>query len=122
MGRTVDDYVGALSGWQALTTAALRRDILAATGVAETLKWNHPVYVSEGPVCLIQAHKAHVSLGFWRGAEMLALDGRLVPQGSFLMASIKLGATDKMDPDQVRRLVEAGVALNREKGDPLKKR
>lgn len=120
MAKTVDDYLAGLSGWQAQTVAALRREISATGEVAEILKWGHPVWEAGGPVCLVQAHKAHVTLGFWRGQEMLELDPRLKPGGSFKMASIKLTAADQIEAGQVRRLVARGVALNREKGDPLK--
>lgn len=120
MGKTVDDFVAALTGWQARAVQDLRRDILAA-GTTEALKWGHPVYQSDGPVCLIQSHKAHVTFGFWRGAEMLSLDPRLVPHGSFEMASIKLTAEGQITAEQVKALVEHGMALNRQKGDPLAK-
>lgn len=121
MSRSVDDYVAGLSGWQARVVEDLRRDILGTNASSEILKWNHPVYVSNGPVCLIQAHKAHVTFGFWRGAEMVALDSRLVSHGSFSMASIRLTGEGQMTPNQVRLLVERGAALNLERGNPLDK-
>lgn len=121
MSKSVDDYVAALSGWPARTVEDLRRDVLAVGATTEALKWGHPIYASDGPVCLIKAHKAHVVFGFWRGAEMVCLDERLVPHGGFLMASITLRAGDRITPDQARVLVERGAALNREKGDPLDK-
>ena len=120
MAKTVDEYVAGLSGWQAEAVAALRRDILAAGGVTEAFKWGHPVYEAGGPVCLVKAHKAHVTFALWRGAEMTALEPRLEPSGSFQMASIKLDRPGQIGADQVGRLVAAGIALNREKGDPLK--
>lgn len=120
MGSKVDEYVAGLSGWQAEAVSALRRDILAAGGVTESFKWGHPVYEAGGPVCLVRAHKGHVTFGLWRGAQMKELDARLEEGGSFRMASIKLRAPGEIGGEQVRRLVAAGVALNREHGDPLK--
>ncbi|MDQ6436956.1 DUF1801 domain-containing protein [Mesorhizobium sp. LHD-90] len=120
MGRTVDDYVGSLAGWQAETVRTLRGTIMAVGGLSESVKWGHPVYEADGPVCLLKAHKSHVTLGFWRGAEMRDLHDRLEPHGSFLMASIKLQGSDAIDAARVGRLVAAGVALNRLKGDPTK--
>jgi hypothetical protein len=117
---SVDEFVAGLSGWQAQAVAALRRDVLSAGGVTETLKWGHPVYEAGGPVCLIKAHKAHVTFGLWRGAEMTALEPRLEPGGSFQMAAIKLRAPGEISAEQVRRLVAEGIRLNAEKGDPLK--
>lgn len=120
MSKSVDDYVAGLSGWQGEAVAALRRDILAAGGVTEAFKWGHPIWEAGGPICLVKAHKAHVTLGFWRGALMAELDSRLEPGGSFQMASIKLKGPGEITADEVRRLVEAAVALNTKHGDPLK--
>jgi len=120
MAKTVDEYIAALSGWQAQAAAELRRGILAAGGVTEAFKWGHPVYEAGGPVALFKAHKAHVTFGLWRGAEMTELDARLEPSGSFRMASIKLQEAGGIGTDEVTRLVAAGIALNREKGDPTK--
>lgn len=122
MAKTVDEYVAGLAGWQALVVAELRRHILAAGEVAEAFKWGHPIWEAGGPVCLVKAHKPHVILGFWRGLEMTGLDPRLEPGGSFKMASIKLTGPGQMTSEQVRGLVAAGIALNREKGDPFKEK
>ena len=121
MAKTVDEYIAGVSGWQAEAVAALRADILAAGGVTEGFKWGHPIYESaEGPVCLFKAHKAHVTFGLWRGAEMVDIDKRLEAGGSFAMASIKIEKPGEVSTGDVKRLVTKGVALNKEKGDPSK--
>lgn len=120
--RNVDDQIAGLTSWQGATVATLQREILAAGEVAETFKWGHPLWEAGGPICLVKAQKAHVTFGFWRGHEMAGLDPRLEPGGSFKMASIKLTGPGQITPDQVGRLVAAGIALNREKGDPLKRK
>lgn len=120
MANRVDDYIAGLDGWQAEAAAALRRQILAVEGTTETFKWGQPVYESEhGPVCLLKAHKNHLTLGFWRGQQMEDPEGRFAPVGSFRMADIKLRGAGEIAGDEVRRLVEAGVALNRQHGNPL---
>lgn len=122
MANKVDDYLAGLAGWQAEVAAALRRAILAAGGVTEDFKWGHPVYEAGGPVCLFKAHKDHVTLGFWRGADMTALEPRLVPHGGFQMASIKVTRPGEIGDAEIARLVASGIKLNREKGDPLKQK
>ena len=83
MGKTIDDYIANLDGWQAEVAAALRADALAVSGITETFKWGQPVFESAyGPVCLIKANKAKVSLGFWRGQQMADLDGRRTPSAT----------------------------------------
>jgi hypothetical protein len=119
MAKTVDEYIAGLGGWQADLAKGLQRDILAAGGVSEAFKWGHPVYEAGGPVVLFKAHKAHVTLGFWRGQEMAALDPRLEANGSFHMASIKLEEGDAISGAEIAALVKRGIALNAEKGDPL---
>ncbi|MGO4449191.1 DUF1801 domain-containing protein [Phyllobacterium sp. TAF24] len=120
MAKTVDDYIAGLGGWQAEAVVALRRDILSVEGITETFKWGHPVYESNGPVCLFKAHKSHVAFSLWRGAEMKSLEPKLDESGSFLMASLKLQGPGEIKTAIVRKLVTAGVALNAEKGDPTK--
>lgn len=119
MTKTVDSYIESLSGWQAQVVTELRRDILVAGGVTEAFKWGHPIYEAGGPVCLIKAYGAHVTFGFWRGGELKSVDDRLEGDKPG-MAYIKLKAPGEITPDAVARLVTAGAALNREKGDPLK--
>ena len=119
MGKTVDDYISGLSSWQAATAQALRADILATGAVVEAMKWGHPVFEAGGPVCLIKAAPRWITFGFWRGVELKDLDARLGGDNP-KMAYIKLSEGQTIGVDDVARLVRAGVALNREKGDPLK--
>ncbi|CAN5151699.1 hypothetical protein BH11PSE2_BH11PSE2_04920 [soil metagenome] len=119
-GQTVDQYIAALSGWEAETVAVLRAAILAGDQVTESVKWTNPMFQALGPVCLVRAQDGVITFGFWRGADLLALDARLKRHGLYDMASIRLREPETVEPDQVRRLVAAAVALNRDKGDPTK--
>lgn len=120
MTNAVQSYIGTLGGWQAALAEELRSLFLAEGVLEEQFKWGHPMYVAQGPVCLFKAHKAHVALGFWRGADMREIDERLVPGGSFSMASIKLTENMPLDADRVRRLVTHAIELNARLGDPTK--
>lgn len=121
MSKTVNDYIAGLSGAPAEVAKELHGAILAAGGTRDSVKWGHPIYEAGGPVCLIKAAKDHVTLGFWRGADMLDLDPRLAKGGGKGdMAYIKVKATGEVDAAQLARLVARGIALNAEKGDPFK--
>ena len=120
MTDKVDTYLAGLPDWQR-EAAGLVRASARAAGLAEDFKWGHPMWSStDGAVCLVKGFKAHMTLGFWRGAQMAELDVRLEPSGGFKMASIKLTGPGQLTPDEVDQLVEAGAALNAEHGDPLK--
>ncbi len=120
MAGKVEDYIAGLSGWQRDVVVALRQSILLAGGVEEVLKWGHPVYLAGGPVCLVKAFPGHVTLGFWRGADMRDLDDRLAPHGRYDMASFRLTGPRQLNDAEIAALVARGIALNREKGDPTK--
>lgn len=121
MSKTVNDYIAGLSGTPADVATALHDAILAAGGTKDSVKWGHPIYEAGGPVCLVKAAKDHVTLGFWRGADMLDLDPRLAKGGGKGdMAFIKVKAVAEIEQAQVTRLVARGIALNAEKGDPFK--
>lgn len=120
MTKTVQSYVDGLNGWQAVLAAELRDLFLAGGRLEEQFKWGHPLYAAHGPVCLFKAHKAHVTLGFWRGADMRDVDERLEPGGSFRMAFIKLVENAPLDAERVRQLVARGIELNAALGDPTK--
>jgi len=119
MVGTVDDYLAGLSGWQAQAAAELRAQLLATGELSEVFKWAEPVYENGGPVCWFKAHKAHLTLGFWRGAALMSLDPRLTTSGA-KMAHIKLTAPGQIIADQIGPLVRAGARLNAELGNPAR--
>ena len=117
--RDPDAYVAALSGWQKVTTEALRAAVLAASAnLVEVIKWGHLVYYSDGPVLLIRAEDKRVLFGFWRGARLLEIDGRLKPGGKYEMATIELRESDELSASTARRLTREAIKLNKTLGDP----
>ena len=120
MSDKVDAYLAALPDWQAAALRTVRAEAQAA-GLSEDFKWGHPMWSSaDGAVCLLKGFKTHMNLGFWRGAQMAALDARLTPSGGFQMATIKLTDPVELTAGQVRGLIEAAAALNAQHGDPMK--
>ena len=64
----------------------------------------------------IKAAKAHVTFGFWRGAE-LSDDGGVL-EGGERMKHVKITSPDTLDEELLAALVREAAALNGSKGDP----
>jgi hypothetical protein len=119
---SVDEYIAGLDGWRKQVLIQLRELIdSAAPKATAAIKWSQPVWDDHGPFCYIRAHANHVTLGFWRGASLLAPRGFLQGEGD-RMRHIKLTSTDQIRKKLVQELVRAAVKLNRAEGDPTKPR
>ena len=120
-GKSVDAYLADLPADQQVLVEALRRLILdAAPSARESMKWSQAVFEDHGPFAYIQAHKAHVTLGFWRGVELD--DGRGVLQsGGSTMAHLRVTDLAKIDPGMLQTLVKKAVRLNRANRDPTRR-
>lgn len=116
----VDEYIDKLGPAQRPLATALRELVTAAAPKAvETFKWAQPVFEQSGPICWIKAHKAHVTLGFWRGMQLPSGEGTIEGSGA-KMGHIKVRAAADIKPALFKKLVREAVALNAEQGDPTK--
>lgn len=117
-GMDVGAWIGKFtSGWQAealQTLVKLVAEIEPAATVS--IKWNQPVFELNGPFAFIKPAKAHVTFGFWRGAEMSDPKGLLSKGGR--MGHIKYTSLAAIDKAALGPIVRTAVALNREKGNP----
>lgn len=119
--KSVDDYLATLNDEQRAIAQALRALVrTAAPGASEAIKWSQPVFEVDGPMCWIKAHKAHVTLGFWRGMQLPSAPGVIEGSGD-KMGHIKLRTQADLKPAVVKKLVREAVQLNRERGDPTRK-
>ena len=117
----VDAYSKSLAPDKREIVEAVRRIVReAAPDSAEAFKWAQPVFEANGPFAYVKAHAKHVTLGFWRGADLDAR-GRLESGGS-KMAHAKLRTLSDLDEQLFARLVKQAVRLNREQGDPSRTR
>ena len=67
----IDDYIASLPDFSKEICTTLRTLIHASeTNVIEDWKWNIPIFCNSDKVCGFSAFKNHVSLTFFRGAEM----------------------------------------------------
>lgn len=121
MEKSVDAYVGSLKGWQGVVARKLRALTQeAAPGVTEAIKWGQPVFeLNGGPLGYFKAHSQHVTLGFWRGAELPDPEGLLESSGS-MMAHVKIRGPD-LPADALKAFIRAAAALNRRDGSPTRR-
>jgi len=114
-----DAYVASLNGWQRNYVEALRAVVVgAASQLAETVKWGHLVYLSNGPVLLIRAEDHRVLFGFWRGKSLRHIEPRLRPGGKYEMATLELVERTPLHQATVVQLVKEATALNLSLGNP----
>ena len=74
--------------------------------VRELLHDGHPTAcVTEAAFCYVNAFKAHVNVGFFRGAEIADPDGLLQGSGKF-MRHVKLRPREDVDDTALMKLVE----------------
>jgi hypothetical protein len=88
--------------------------------VRSSIKWSQPVWeTQEGPMVFFRGSAKHVTLGFWRGAEMNDTHNMLEGEGD-RMKHLKFKRLEDVDPILVRGYVQQAVQLNAQKGDPTK--
>jgi hypothetical protein len=113
-----DAYVAALDGWRRKCVISIRRAVLNAAKVEETIKWGNLVYLSNGPVLMIRAEASRVLFGFWRGKRLLAIEPGLKPGGKYEMATLELREGMSISPAKVKQSTSAAVDLNLTLGNP----
>lgn len=120
-GKTVQWYFEEKAGdWQAEVLTQLHELITRFAPDAEHgIKWSQPVYSSNGPFAFMRSAKKHVTLGFWRGAELDDPEGLLQGDGN-KMKHIKLMENAEIPVAAVESYVNQALTLNAEKGDPTK--
>lgn len=121
-GTSVDAWVESKAkGWQLDCVERLLALLRAAIPDATvSIKWGQPVVESNGPLAFVRVAKAHVTLGFWRGAELKDPKGLLEGEGT-RMAHLKIKEDDAVDAKRITAFAKEAAKLNRAKGDPTKR-
>ena len=118
-GSVVLQGVGTLAGWQKDAIIRLRDLVVAAAPDSTSeIKWGQPVFEKSGPFAWMRSFPMHVTLGFWRGAELN--DSRLEGTGG-KMRHVKFHSVGEIDDELVGSLVRQAVALNETQGDPTQR-
>lgn len=117
-GRTVDEYIGRLSGWQAMVAKMLRRSIKrAAPDSAEVIRWSQPVYDENGPFAYFRVQGKQIQLGFWRGTDLFDEHKMLEGDGE-TMRHLWIRRPEDMKPQYIEALVRQAASLNRKPEEP----
>jgi len=116
----VDAYINGLDEPLAGIVARLRQIMLmTAPGVDEIIKWDQPVYESDGPFAYIKAFSETVNIGFWRGIEIRDPKGLLAGTGD-KMRHITIRHAAEIDKTAIADFVVQAIHLNRVLGDPTR--
>ena len=122
-GTSVDAWAKAkLVPWQAGALRLLRA-LVARHAPSSTLsiKWGQPVWEHNGPFAWLKPATKHLSIGFWRGAEMKDPGGHLEGTGD-RMRHVKIASAAALKAVPLESFVKQAVALNDGKGDPTKRK
>jgi hypothetical protein len=107
-----------IKGWQQVALARLHEIVASAAPEASaSIKWGQPVFESNGPFAWMKAYARHVSIGFWRGAELTDPSGDLEGDGD-RMRHIKFTTAESIKPSVIQQFVRQALELNRLKGNP----
>ena len=120
-GMPVADWVQSkTTGWQrGIVTKLLDLAKRVAPGASVSIKWGQPVLDQGGPMAFIKVAKAHVTFGFWRGAQLADPAGVL--EGGDRMKHVKITSPDALDERALSAFVREAAALNRKHGDPTQR-
>ena len=120
-GLTVDAYIAALAAPQRAIATTLRALVRReAPGATESIKWGQPVWDESGPFAFLRAARAHVTLGFWRGAELPDRGGLLEGEGD-RMRHVKIPVGREVPTAALEGFVREAVRLNRVHGTPTRR-
>jgi uncharacterized protein YdeI (YjbR/CyaY-like superfamily) len=112
--ESVDAYMAELSDFARPMIERFRKIVRkTAPQLEEVIRWGSPNYKGRQLVCAFGAFKNHVTLLFWRGAELDDPKGLLIHgQGRSPMRSAKFRSPKEIDEKMIREWVVGAVALD----------
>ena len=85
-----DEYIAAAAEFAGPILEKVRAHVhKACPDVEESMKWSHPHFGYKGMLVGMSAHKAHVNVTFWHGAELEDPDGLLEVVGKTKMGNLR---------------------------------
>jgi uncharacterized protein YdeI (YjbR/CyaY-like superfamily) len=106
MNPKVDAYLKRQDKWRVELTAL--RDILAASGLTEELKWGHPCYQLDGKnVALIHGFKEYCAVLFHKGALLPDPKGVLIQQTKNVQSARQIRFASVRDVEKLRPTLKA---------------
>lgn len=120
--KTVNEYIGRFPDWRGAAVAKIRRIIRnTEPKLTESIKWAHPVFEQNGPVCYITVFAKQVNFGFWRGAMLDDPRKRLRGDGA-RMRNVRITSMADIDAAQFAKWVSQAARLNLKSGKPFARR
>ncbi|WP_373766052.1 DUF1801 domain-containing protein [Jeotgalibaca porci] len=110
----VDQFIAELSPEQNSIVLKLR-EILAnpSFDLTETYKWSSPTYENNGLVAYIKTAKAYVSLGFYKGFELVPFDSSELLEGSGnTLRHLKFRSLEDIYVSVIEPLITQAINLN----------
>lgn len=112
MKSAIETWFHDLTDEQRKLATELRDIVLSQDArLREEFKWGQPCYYGNAMVCYLQKAKAHMSLGFGKGAALADPDGLLAGSGN-RMRHVKLPVGAAADRERLAKLVKEAVALD----------
>ncbi|MDX2047453.1 MAG: DUF1801 domain-containing protein [Chitinophagaceae bacterium] len=113
--RNVDDYIDALSSADAELVSIIRNIILSAVpGIEERLSFKIPFYHYYGMLLYITKTKQGIDVTFCRGKDLAHEYPQLQKRNRAIAASVVIRDPKDITAYQLRELVAAAVAWNKE--------
>ena len=116
MKQSIAIYFESLSIVEQERALKLRSIILStALGMQEELKWKIPFYSFYGPLCYINCQSGRLSLGFYRGAELMDESG-ILSSGELKQVRHIFFDSDKELPEaELKEIIFQAIELNQVK-------
>jgi hypothetical protein len=112
--QKITEYIQKNPDWKGNLIHQIRELILKTEpNIEEEWKWNNPVWSINGMVCSIGTFKKHISLTFFKGAD-LEKETNLFnsPSVSKNTRSIIWKENDELTPEPLKVLLQKAVGLN----------
>lgn len=107
----VDDYIAKHDGEIKEIVVSLRTLVKdSCPGIRETIKWNVPTYSGSSMVCSIMAHKNHVNLQIFKGAQIK--DAGLLDGTGKNMRHLKISTIEEINASRLKKVLQQAVELD----------
>lgn len=113
----IDKYISELPQWQADLISLFRKLILAVKpDLKEEWKWSTPIWTGNKMIAAATGFKSHVKFNFLNGAKFADKDKNQLFNSGFdskYHRGIDLKEGDKINKDELKRLIEIAVEVDR---------
>jgi hypothetical protein len=113
----IDKYISGITDWRGEVLKQIRKITLSVhPDIIEEWKWKSPVWSHKGMICSASAFKEHVSMNFFRGAE-LKDPKKLFNSGleSKNSRSVKILENESVNASALKKLIQEALILNKKK-------